>query len=95
MPKPDDTAPSVQPHYRAFNPTTRDSAPVPRIGTLALADAFRLDFSLRIGTTGSYVPYQSLNQSHAAFMPGASWAVSRLPPTSSRGRRPDPGFDAN
>jgi hypothetical protein len=29
-------APSLQPHYRAFLTTTRDSAPVPRLGTLAL-----------------------------------------------------------
>jgi hypothetical protein len=42
-----------------------------RISTLALAEAFRLSFSLRIGTTGSYVPYQSLDQGHAAFMPDA------------------------
>src|ERR1700688_3333461 len=45
---------------------------------------FRLDFSLRIGTTGSQVPYRSLNQSHAAFMPAADWAVSRHRPTLSR-----------
>ena len=74
--KPDDVAPSVQPHYRAFAPTTSNSAPVPRVGTLTLAKAVRLDFSLGIGATGSYVPYQSLNQGHAAFMPGASWAVN-------------------
>jgi len=52
---PDDDAPSVQSHYRTFNPTAGVSAPVPRIGTLILAEAFRLDFSLRIGTTGSQV----------------------------------------
>jgi len=32
-------APSVQPHYRAFIPTTSRSAPVLRIGTLILADS--------------------------------------------------------
>jgi hypothetical protein len=69
--KPDDATPSVQSHYRTFVPTTSDSAPVSRISTLALAEAFRLSFSLRIGTTGSYVPYQSLDQGHAAFMPDA------------------------
>ena len=90
--KPDNVAPSVQPHYRTFDPTTGDSAPVPRVSTLALADAFRLDFSLRIGTTGSYVPYQSLNQGHAAFMPGASWAVNRLPPTFVTGQKSGPRF---
>jgi hypothetical protein len=30
-------APSVQSHYRTFNPTTGHSAPVPRIGTLVLS----------------------------------------------------------
>jgi hypothetical protein len=51
--KPDDVAPSVQSHYRTFLPTASDSAPVPRIGTLALAESIRLSFSLCIGTTGS------------------------------------------
>ena len=83
--KPNDDAPSVQPYYRTFNPTTSISAPVPRIGTLALADAVRLGFSLHIGTTGSYVPYQSLDQDHAAFMPEASWAVDRFAPNLARG----------
>ncbi len=32
-------APSIQPHYRAFIPTTSRSAPVLRIGTLILADS--------------------------------------------------------
>ena len=80
-----DDAPSVQSHYGTFNPTTSVSAPVPRISTLALADAVRLGFSLRIGTTGSYVPYQSLDQDHAAFMPEASWAVDRFAPNLARG----------
>ena len=83
--KPNDDAPSVQFHYRTFSPTTSASAPVPRIGTLTLAEAVRLGFSLHIGTTGSYVPYQSLDQDHAAFMPEASWAVDRFAPNLSRG----------
>ena len=32
----DSVAPSLQPHYRAFPTTTRNSAPVPRIGTRVL-----------------------------------------------------------
>jgi len=76
-----DDAPSVQSHYRTFIPTTNVSVPVPRIGTLALAKAIRLGFFLGIGTTGSHVPHWSLNQSHAAFMPGAGRAVGRLPST--------------
>jgi hypothetical protein len=53
----DNDAPSLHAHYKRFNTTKGISAPVPRIGTLALAEAVRLSFSLRIGTTGSYVPY--------------------------------------
>ena len=72
-------APSLQPHYRAFLTTTRNSVPVPRIGT-RVSWGFHLDFSLCIGATGSHVPHKSLNQGHAAFMPDAIWAVSRLSP---------------
>jgi len=80
-----DGAPSVQSHYRTFDPTMSASAPVPRLGTLTLAEALRWGLSLCIGATGSYVPHQSLNQDRAAFMPDASWAVSRLLPTLTRG----------
>ena len=83
--KPDDDAPSVQPHYRTFVPTTGVSAPVPRIGTQTLTATDRLGFSLYIGMTGSCVPYRSLSQGHAAFMPDPGWAVGRLPPTRARG----------
>ena len=43
-----------------------------------------LSFSLRIGTTGSHVPHRSLIQVHAAFMPGAEWALNRYAPPLSR-----------
>src|SRR6266576_5715563 len=36
-PRLNNAVPSVQSHYRTFTPTTDDSAPVPRIGTLVLA----------------------------------------------------------
>ena len=78
-------APSVQSHYRTFFPTTGVSAPVPRIGTQTLTAIDRLGFSLRIGATGSCVPYRSLSQGHAAFMPDADWAVSRRLPILARG----------
>src|SRR3954467_4268451 len=83
--KPDDGAPSVRPHYRTFIPTTSASAPVPRIGTRTLTVTDRLGFSLDIGATGSCVPYRSLSQGHAAFMPDAGWAVGRHLPTLARG----------
>ena len=57
----DDDAPSVRSHYRTINPTTDLSAPVPRLGTQTLTATDRLSFSLRIGTTGSCVPYRSLS----------------------------------
>ena len=82
---PDDAAPSVRSHDRTFVPTTSDSVPVPRIGTLALAGAARLRVSLGIGATGSYVPHPCLNQDHAAFMPDASGAVDRSLSTSFAG----------
>lgn len=37
-----------------------------------------------IGATGSHVPCKSQDQARAAYMPGAIWAVNRLPPDSSR-----------
>jgi len=45
---------------------------------------FHLRFSLDIEATGSHVPHKSLNQSLAAFMPDAIWAVIRFLPDSSR-----------
>src|SRR6516162_10494664 len=36
-PRPNNAAPSLQPHYRAFVAATGCSAPAPRFGTLALA----------------------------------------------------------
>jgi hypothetical protein len=44
-----------------------------------------LDISLSIGVTGSHVPHKSLKQVHAAFMPDAAWAVSRLSPRLIQG----------
>ena len=38
-----------------------------------------LDFSLCIGAAGSHVPHESLDHAHAASMPDATRAVSRLP----------------
>jgi len=47
-PNPDDPPPSLQPHYRAFNATTRQSAPLRRIGTFGLAIDAACAFSLSI-----------------------------------------------
>src|SRR5262249_55718829 len=45
-PRPNNAAPSLQPHYRAFHATTGCSAPALRIGTLALAVGAACGFSL-------------------------------------------------
>ena len=69
----DEVPPSLQPHYRTFDTTTRYSVSVPRIGTQALVGASHLRGSLCIGATGSHVPHQSLDQGHAQ-------PVRRTPP---------------
>ncbi len=91
--KPNDTAPSLQLHYRAFITTTGGSVPVPRIGTLTLGGTTPLGFSLGIETTGSHVPCKSLDQGHATFMPDAIWTVSRSPSRLIPGHPIVPGFD--
>ena len=70
------------------------SAPVPRIGTLALAGITRLDVSLHIGATGSRVPQKSLIRIHAASKPDAARAgLQDSARTRPRGHYPPPGFD--
>ncbi len=83
-PQLNNAAPSVQSHYRTFNPTTSRSAPVLRIGTPVLAVVAACDRSLGIGATGSHVPYKSLVELRAAYTPDAARAAFRQPPNSSR-----------
>jgi hypothetical protein len=47
-PNADDLPPSLQPHYRTFSATTRQSAPLRRIGTFGLAVLAACAFSLGI-----------------------------------------------
>ncbi len=86
-------APSVQSHYRTFNPTTDCSAPVFRIGTQVLADLAACDRSLSIGTTGSHVPYKSLVELRATYMPDAARADFRTAPELIPEVGSTPGFD--
>ena len=79
--KPDDNAPSVRaplqhlhPYYGRFRPC----APHRYSGSSRRLTAWISP--LASGATGSCVPYQSLSQGHAAFMPDAGWAVGRHPP---------------
>src|SRR6266700_4366196 len=75
---PDNPPPSLQPHYRTFIATTRRSAPLPRIGTLPLADSaawgspFRRPHHPTVGhieASGSHVPHQRLNRARATSAP--------------------------
>src|SRR5215470_18108517 len=45
-----------------------------------------LDVSLSIGATGSHVPYKSLVELRAAYMPDGAWAVSGAPKADPGGR---------
>ncbi len=83
-PRPNNAAPSVQPHYRAFIPTTSRSAPHAPHRYSGPCGFSRLDVSLGIGTTGSHVPYKSLLQLRAPYMPDAARAAFRQPPNRSR-----------
>jgi len=47
-PRPNNAAPSLPPHYRAFDATTGGSAPAPRFGTLALAVGAACGLSLHV-----------------------------------------------
>src|SRR5215471_2192817 len=47
-PRPNNAAPSLQPHYRAFDATTGGSAPAPRFGTLALTVGAACGLSLHV-----------------------------------------------
>src|SRR5215472_4882252 len=73
-------APSVQLHYRAFIPTTSCSAPAP-LRYSGPCGVCRLDVSLGIGATGSHVPYKSLVELRAAYMPDAARAGFRVLPS--------------
>ena len=92
-PRLNNAAPSVQPHYRTFIPTTGCSAPVLRIGTLALAVLAACGVSLGIGTTGSHVPYESLVELRATYTPDAARAVFRTAPELIPQEGSPRGFD--
>ena len=89
----DEVPPSLQPHYRTFDTTTRYSVPVPRIGTQAIVGASHLRGSLCIGATGSHVPHQSLDQGHAHLYAGRRLGRKQVPPRLLPEERTAPGFD--
>src|SRR5664280_1980126 len=73
-----DTTPSLHPHYGTSS-LLRVVPPLCPASVLSLSWVLHLSFSLHIGTTGSHVPHESLDQVHATFMPDATQAVSRFP----------------
>src|SRR6516164_9430163 len=80
-PELNNAAPSVQPHYRAFLPTTGRSAPVPRLGTPILA-----------GPPAGISPFASGRQV-PTFRAKACLRVTppscRMPPGPKSGHPPD------
>src|SRR5215469_12349258 len=65
---------SLQPYYELLRPC----APLRYSGPHGVR---RLAVSLGIGATGSHVPYKSLVELRAAYMPDAARAGFRLPPS--------------
>ena len=75
-----------QPYYGPLRPC----APLRYSGPRGFS---RSDVSLRIGATGSHVPYKSLIRLRAAYMPDAARAGFRATPELIPGTRRTPGFD--
>jgi hypothetical protein len=82
--------PFAPPALPGFITTTDPSVSVSRFGTLVLAGASRLDFSLCIETPDSHVPRWSPPQSRATSIPDAVWAEIRSPPRLVPGQRNPP-----
>ena len=77
---------SLHPYYELLRPC----APRRYSGPCGLR---RLDVSLGIGATGSHVPYKSLVELRAAYMPDAARAGFRAPPELIPEEGTPPGFD--
>src|ERR1035441_1720727 len=71
--------PSLDCHYSSFIATAKWSAPDRSISTFCLAFLRLSIFPLHL-RSGSQVPYESLNESHAPYTPDAVWPVHRFPP---------------
>ena len=77
---------NLQPYYEPLRPC----APHRYSGPCGFS---RLDVSLCIETTGSHVPYKSLIQLRAAYMPDATRATSRIAPEFFPKESRAPGSD--
>ena len=88
----DDLPPSLQPHYRAFIATTRQSAPLRRIGTFGLAVGAACAFPLTSPARFSRSvpePGRGSRRLHAGCRSGSIRTSSELIPEAV----PAPGFD--
>ena len=56
----------------------QDDPPLCSASVLSFLWGLHLNFSLSIRTTGSHVPYESLNQDHATYMSDAAQTVNRF-----------------
>jgi hypothetical protein len=88
----DRVAPSLQPHYRTFLTPTRDSAPVPRIGTLALVGCPLERLPCHRGDRfprSTHEPEARSRRLHA----GRHLGRKQVSPRRIPGERLPPGFD--
>src|SRR5262249_22984420 len=95
-PRPNTAAPSLQPHYRAFDATMGCSAPAPRFGTLALAVGAACGLSFHvIGVTKHRVsrsirkPGRASRPLHAGCPSGRIKASPQLVPEGGATPRSD------
>src|SRR6267143_942850 len=77
-----DLPPSLHGHYPASS-LLRSSPPLPAASVLSASQCRCLYLFPWHRRTGSQVPYESPNESHASYTPGTAWPVGRFPPHSS------------
>ena len=71
------------PDLGAAQRTLRSSPPLPAAVVLSASQFRCLYLFPWHRRTGSQVPYESPNESHASYTPGTAWPVGRFPPHSS------------
>ena len=84
-----DLPPSLHGHYPASS-LLRSSPPLPAASVLSASQFRCLYLFPWHRRTGSQVPYESPNESHASYTPGTAWPVGRFPPHSFWSSRATP-----
>ena len=77
-----DLPPSLHGHCPASS-LLRSSPPLPDASVLSASQFRCLYLFPWHRRTGSQVPYESPNESHASYTPDTAWPISRFPPHSS------------